>query len=84
LVISQHGGKQKLIGENKMDINDLPTQYLRTDDGLIGVIVGQTKTQIIAYLPFGKVRFMKGSYRQVGTPSRTFTCVQNIGSIEDV
>jgi len=67
-----------------MDINELPTQYIRTDDGIIGVITGQTKTQIIACLPFGEVRFMKSSHRQVGTPSRTFTCVWDLNSIEDV
>jgi hypothetical protein len=67
-----------------MDINTLPTQYIKTNDGHIGVIVGQTKTQIIACLPWSsRVRFMKASHRQVGTPTRTFTCIWDINTIED-
>ncbi len=68
-----------------MDINDLPTQFIRTSDGIIGVIVGQTEKQIIACLPWSSsVRFMKGSHRQVGTPSRTFTFVWDMNTVEDV
>ena len=64
------------------DINNLPTQYIITNDNKVGVIIGQTKTQIIACMPWkNEVRFMKASGRQVGTPSRDFRFVYNINDL---
>ena len=67
------------------NINDLPTQYIITDDNYVGVIIGQTKTQIIVCLPWkSEVKFMKVSKRQVGTPKRTFRYVRNTNELENV
>ena len=64
------------------DINNLPTQYIITSDGHVGVITGHTKTQIIACLPWrSNVRFMKDSHRQVGTPSRYFAYVNSLSDL---
>lgn len=71
-----------------MNVNNLPTQYIITSDNRVGVIRGQTETQIITEVDFGKfclhLRFMKVSKRQVGTPSRSFRCVQNFSELESV
>jgi hypothetical protein len=67
-------------------INELPTQYIKTSDGHIGVIMGETKTQIIANMPWNArthhtTRFMKGSHRQVGSPSRSFDYVASLSEV---
>jgi hypothetical protein len=69
-----------------MTINELPTQYITTSDGHVGVIIGETKTQIITNMPWDsrpthRTRFMKNSHRQVGTPNRSFDYV---GSLSEV
>ena len=67
------------------NINNLPTQYIITDDNHVGVITGQTKTQIIVCMPWSsEVRFMKVSKRQRNTPNRTFRYVRNINELENV
>ena len=73
--------KQKKI---IMSINDLPTQYIKTSDGYIGVILGETKTQIIVSMPWNvhhTTRFMKNSRRQVGTPNRTFDYIESLSEV---
>lgn len=67
-------------------VNDLPTQYIKTSDGYVGVIVGETKTQIIANMPWDSrpshtTRFMKDSRRQVGAPTRSFYYVASLGEV---
>jgi len=67
-----------------MNINDLPTQYIKTSDGHIGVIIRETATQIIASMPWngnGGTRFMKNSHRQVGSPRRSFDYVESLGDV---
>jgi len=62
-------------------INELPTQYIKTNDGHIGVITGETKTQIIVEMKWGSTRFMKDSHRQVGTPTRSFDYVDSFSEV---
>ena len=68
-----------------MSINNLETQYIKTCDGHVGVIIGETKTQIIAIMPWdtikGETRFMKDSHRQVGTKARSFDYVQSFSEV---
>ena len=68
-----------------MTINDLPTQYIKTCDGHVGVIVRETKTQIVTVMPWGRgdgvTKFMKDSHRQVGSPMRSFDYVSSISEV---
>jgi len=76
-----------------LDINNVPTTcYVIVSDDIygerVGVITGQTKTQITVCVDMGKhcmdVKFMKASKRQVGTPSRGFRYVYSLGEIQDL
>jgi hypothetical protein len=66
-------------------INHLGTLYIKTSDGLVGVIVGETKTQILVNMEWDSnksyTRFMKDSHRQVGTPTRTFSYVHSLKDV---
>ena len=68
-----------------MTINELRTQYVKTCDGHVGVIVRETKTQIVTVMPWdrgnGVTKFMKDSHRQVGTPTRSFAYVSSISEV---
>lgn len=66
-----------------MNINDLETQYIRTNDGLIGVIDHETKTEIRVHIEGwnGLTRFRKDTLRQRGTPSRSFRYVSSLSDI---
>ena len=52
-------------------------EYIKTSDGHIGVVVGGTQHFIDTVVEFGKftlnLRFSLNSYRQVGTPTRSFS-----------